>query len=815
MASPLNDYNLKRNFERTAEPPGKDEPPGHEPGDAPLRFVIQHHLASRDHYDFRLEWNGTLLSWAVPKGPSYNPHDKRLAVRVEDHPLDYRTFEGTIPKGEYGGGTVMLWDEGSWEPLMDVENGLHDGDLKFILHGHRLKGAWVLVRMKPKQGERDVNWLLIKEKDSFVRNEAGISGFDASVRTGRTMAEIARATDEGFARNPFDHADVELAKLVSEAPRGDAWLFEVKYDGYRMLAFVEENRARLITRNGNDYTERFPAIARSLEDWASGRAMVLDGELAVTDARGKTDFQALQGFLRNPEGKRAAYIVFDLLALDGDDVRNLPLTRRKETLEKLLEDAPEELRYSVHVRGSGEASFHAACEQHLEGIVGKRADSPYRGARNGDWIKLKCGNEQEFIIGGYTQSAKRIREISSLLLGLRDGDGLAYVGRVGSGLSEAETCELLGAFEGLERSQPPFEHAPKPRADERVVWLEPRLVADVKFAAWTGDGLLRHPSYQGLRTDKDPHDVQRETAASVDERKEHPMNTASEINVDPIIEGVRITNAGKLLFENPAVTKGDAVQYYARVAERMLPYAGDRILSIVRCPRGIESSCFFKKHPGSATPGVLTASVPESNGESEEYFYVDSAAGLVSEAQMDTLEFHIWGSTVGELEHPDMMVFDLDPDKGLDLEQVRQGVRDLKGLLDDLGLKSFLKTSGGKGYHVVVPFEPAASWDAFYGFAKRIAQVMAEKWPDRYTCNVRLAKRTGKVFIDWMRNGRGATSIAPYSLRARNGARVSMPIAWDELDTVAPDDVTMDDALARIESDDPWKGYFDVDQSLA
>ena len=815
MASPLNDYNRKRNFHRTSEPPGTVAASIGSHDDAPLRFAVQHHLASRDHYDFRLEWNGTLLSWAVPKGPSYNPHDKRLAVRVEDHPLDYRTFEGTIPKGEYGGGTVMLWDEGTWEPLVDVEEGLRTGDLKFILHGHRLKGAWALVHMKPKEGERDDNWLLVKEKDDFTRPSASISDFDTSVRTGRTMDQIARDESESFARNPFDRADVELAKLVSDAPAGDEWLFEVKYDGYRMLAFVEENRARLVTRNGNDYTERFPAIAHSLEDWAAGRAMVLDGELVVTDALGKTDFQALQGFLRNPASKHPAYIAFDLLAFDGDDVRDLPLAKRKETLKELLEGAPENLQYSVHVRGNGEASFRAACEQHLEGVVGKRADSIYRGARNGDWIKLKCGNEQEFVIGGYTQSAKRARDVSSLLLGLRDGDELAYVGRVGSGLSEADGRELVKAFEGLERQQPPFQHAPKPRAGERIIWLEPRLIANVKFAEWTEDDLLRHPSYQGLRTDKDPRDVRRETAAPAAERKERTMDAATETHENPVIDGIRITNADKLLFENPAVTKGDVTQYYARVAERMLPYAANRILSIVRCPRGIESSCFFKKHPGPGTPGVLTACVPAGNGEDEEYFYVDSAAGLVSETQMDTLEFHIWGSTVGELEHPDMMVFDLDPDKGLDLEQVRQGVRDLKGILDDLNLKSFLKTSGGKGYHVVLPLQPASSWDTFYGFAKRIAQVMAEKWPDRYTSNVRLAKRTGKVFIDWMRNGRGATSVAPYSLRARNGARVSMPIAWDELDTIAPDDVTMDEALARIEGDDPWKSYFDVDQSLA
>lgn len=826
MSSPLSEYNRKRSFDRTPEPPGPDGSTriarADENDDDRLRFAVQHHLASRDHYDFRLEWNGTLLSWAVPKGPSYNPRDKRLAVRVEDHPLDYRRFEGTIPQGEYGGGTVMLWDEGYWEPLVDVEEGLRDGDLKFVLDGHRLKGAWVLVHMKPKGRERDNNWLLIKEKDDWVLDEAGIAGFDTSVETGRTMDEIARGEDEAFARNPFDHVDVELAKLVNTVPLGDEWLYEVKYDGYRIVAFIENNEARLVTRNGNDYTDRFPSVAASLAAWSAGRAMVLDGELVVTDDDGRTDFQALQSFLRNPIGKHPSYVVFDLLAFEGDDLRDTPLAKRKRLLEPLLQHAPHDVRYSVHVVGNGATSFRAACEQQLEGVVGKRASSLYRGVRNGDWIKLKCGNEQEFIIGGYTRTAKREHGISALLLGQYEGDQLVYAGRVGSGLGQAASNELLSAFEGLERNSSPFENPPKARSGERVAWLDPRLVALVKFSEWTEDNLLRHPSYQGLRTDKDPIDVRREIAGAPDDpasppptrtRLEHSMADSAP-NANLVIDGVRITNPDKLLFEDPAITKEDVVRYYARVAERMPPFVSGRILSIVRCPRGASSACFFKKHPGPGSTAVITATVPSSDGKDESYFYVDNAAGIVSEAQMDTLEFHIWGSRVDTLEQPDMMVFDLDPDKGLALAQVRQGVRDLKGILDDLKLASFLKTSGGKGYHVVVPFEPAASWDAFHDFARRIAQVMAEKWPDRYTSNVRLAKRTGKVFVDWMRNGRGATSVAPYSLRARSGAHVSMPLSWDELDRVAPDAVSMADALASLDGVDPWEGYFDVRQAL-
>lgn len=824
----LDEYERKRNFERTAEPAGDGAEVGTEGG--PLRYAMQHHWASREHYDLRLEWDGVLLSWAIPKGPSYNPHDKRLAVHVEDHPLDYRTFEGTIPKGEYGGGTVMLWDEGTWEPHGDVDEALAKGELKFTLHGRRLKGDWVLVHIKPRHGEKDDNWLLIKERDEFVQDDAGIARFDTSVASGRTRDEIAAGDDEHVTRNPFDRVDVELAKLVSEAPTDDeAWLYEVKYDGYRIVAFVEGNEVRLLTRNGNDYTDRFPTVASSLLDVAAGQAMVLDGELVVTDADGRSDFQALQGFLKHPEGKRPLYMVFDLLALDGEDLRTRPLRERKRLLEELLAGAPDDVRFSAHVEGRGEDSFHAACKLGLEGVVGKRIDSAYRGGRSGDWIKLKCDHRQEFVVGGWTRTTKKPGGVSALLLGAYEDGALGYVGRVGSGIGEDDARELLAKFEGLERSEPPFANPPRTRSGEEAHWVEPALVAEVRFAEWTDDGQLRHPSYQGLRIDKDPHDVHREDAGDTEqplppaERTENPMATAATTSPtaehrhsgELIIDGVTITSPGKLLFENPDIKKEDVVRYYAQVADAMLPYAGGRILSIVRCPRGAGSACFFKKHPGPHEAGIHTIDVTGSDGEDDLYFYVDDAVGIVSEAQMDTLEFHLWGSRVETLEQPDMMVFDLDPDKSLGLDLVRRGVRDLKGILDDLGLTTFLKTSGGKGYHVVVPFRPDASWDAFHDFARRIAQVMAEKWPDRYTSNVRLAKRNGKIFIDWMRNGRGATSIAPYSLRARSGARVSMPIGWDELDDIAPDAVTMQDALAHLASgNDPWAGYFDVEQSL-
>ncbi|WFR59020.1 DNA ligase D [Anaerocolumna sp. AGMB13025] len=850
MTDKLNKYNEKRNFDRTLEPEGMTDS-----GEEGLKFVVQHHLARRDHYDFRLEWEGVLLSWAVPKGPSYDTRDKRLAVHVEEHPLEYRNFEGTIPKGEYGGGVVMLWDEGFWEPLGDVTAGLSTGMLKFVLKGRRLKGKWALVRLKAKEGETQDNWLLLKEKDEYVQTSDGISEFTTSIRTGRTMKEIEEGEEEKITKNPFQNAVVQLAKLVNEVPYGDDWLYELKYDGYRILSFIEGNQARLITRNGKDYTRRFSDIAYSLIDFAKGRAMILDGEMTITDLTGKTDFQALQSYIKNPKGKNLTYIIFDLLALDGVDIREQSLLNRKETLEALMKDAPKNLYYSRHIRGSGKESFAAACEADMEGIVGKKADSIYSGTRNGDWIKLKCDKRQEFVIGGFTLSDKKTIGVSSLLLGVYEGDELIYTGRAGTGLSERDEKDLVKKFENIKRSESPFLTVPKSKANEKITWTQPELVAEIKFAEWTKENLLRQASYKGLRTDKAPKEVKFETVykdkgldelevteeelaeeevtdkeASDEEAPDGKLIKEESIDKkeipdekvwksmdakvkDIIIQGVKISNPDKVLYDNPVVTKEEVIRYYEKIAARMLPYVSHRVLSIVRCPKGIAQTCFFKKHPGPGSKGIVVIPVTKDR-ETEEYFYIEDTLGLISEAQMGTLEFHIWGSKVEELEKPDMMVFDLDPDEGMDLSKVRQGVRDMKSILAELSLDSYLKTSGGKGYHVVVPLKPAASWEAVHDFTKSVAEVMEKKWPDRYTSNVRKAKRTDKIFIDWIRNGRGATSVAPYSLRARKGARVSMPIAWEELDVVAPDGIGMEEALSRMNGNDPWKDFFRNDQKL-
>jgi bifunctional non-homologous end joining protein LigD len=633
------------------------------------------------------------------------------------------------------------------------------------------------------------------------------------------MAEIEAGQEEKVTRNPFSTADVQLAKLVKVVPEGEDWLYELKYDGYRIVAFIEGNSVRLMTRNNNDYAKRFNEIASTLLDWAKRRAMVLDGEIVITDASGKTDFQALQNYLKNHKSQSLTYIIFDLLALDGEDLRGYSLIKRKEMLETLMKDAPKNFYYSRYVQGGGKESFSVACEAGMEGIVGKKTDSIYSGTRNGDWIKLKCDKRQEFVIGGYSLSNKKTRGVSSLLLGVYEGEELVYAGRAGTGISESDMKVLEEKFKSLLRADTPFKLALKSRRDEKVTWLEPELVAEIKFAEWTEENLLRHASFKGLRSDKNPKEIKREKADEDVQPQLQPPVTEVEMPMEAdqnsvIIERIKISNPDKIIFEDTKITKADVVRYYQSVSERMLPFVGHRVLSIVRCPKGVSHTCFYKKHPGPGSKGIITIPISTGSGETEDYFYIENASGLISEVQMGTLEFHTWGSRVDELEKPDVMVFDLDPDEGMELSRVRQGVTDIRSILTELSLNSYLKTSGGKGYHVVVPLKPSVDWDVFHDFARSVAEVMEKKWPERYTSNVRKAKRSGKIFIDWIRNGRGATSIAPYSLRARKGGRVSMPIAWDELDTVAPDGISMSDALLRIAGDDPWKDFYQNDQML-
>lgn len=805
MNKKLDDYIEKRDFLKTSEPKGKLV----ESKDS-LRFVVQHHLARAAHYDFRLEWQGVLLSWAVPKGPSFDTHDKRLAVKVEDHPLDYRNFEGTIPKGQYGGGTVMLWDEGFWKPMNDVEEGLKKGELKFTLQGARLKGKWTLIKWKSKSTKDKDNWLLIKEKDEYVDRENDISNFDTSIRSGRSMEEIQEGKEIDLIQNPFKEVDVQLAELVENMPEGEEWIYEVKYDGFRIISFIEENSVKLVTRNKNDYTKQFTSIALIMKDFFVGRSMVLDGEIVVLDKSGKTDFQALQGYLNKSNKNSLTYIIFDILALDGEDLRDYSLIERKEILQSLMKNAPKELHFSNYIKKEEGSILAAACQSGLEGIVGKKTDSSYSGKRDGNWIKIKCDKRQEFVIGGYTVTDIRTHGISALLLGVYENEDLIYVGRAGTGMSHNDMKTLEKKFNSLKREKSPFKNTPKERSNEEVTWLKPEIVAEIKFATWTEDKLLRQASYKGIRIDKSPKDVNRETEKN---KVDESFEDKEFVKHSDEIEGVKITSSNKVVFPS-GITKGDVIDYYKEVGERMLPYVSGRVLSVVRCPKGIDESCFFMKHPTSESQHITTISIDESKGKKEDYFYINSQSGIIYEAQMGTLEFHTWGSNIKEIEKPDIMVFDLDPDEGMDLSKIRQGVKDIKSILDELSLTSYLKTSGGKGYHVVVPIRPNTTWDVFRDFAKNVAEVMEKKWPERYTTNIRKEKRKNKIFIDWLRNGRGATSVAPYSIRARKGAKVSMPILWEELDEVAPDDINMKQAILRTREEDPWKGFFDNDQGL-
>lgn len=904
MENLLDDYNKKRNFEKTPEPKAKIKKPKSKAiinqtdknavakiserigiittntnrketdpqinemkttKKSNLKFVVQHHIARNDHFDFRLEWHGALLSWAVPKGPSFNPKDKRLAIQVENHPLDYRNFEGTIPKGEYGGGTVMLWDEGTWSPLSDVKQMLSDGALKFSLNGKRLQGDWALIKLKNEKKENEGNWILLKENDEFAKKTAGISGFNTSIRTGRTMQEIEN-NKKKILKNPFQKVTVQLAKAVPKAPENEDWLYEIKYDGYRIVAFVENNEARLVTRNNKDFTHYFKDIATSLISLSNGRPMILDGEIVITNESGISDFQLLQNHLRRSKNKNPAYVVFDLLALDGKDLRKKPLIQRKELLENLLLEAPENISYSKHIIGNGKEIFLNICKLKVEGIVGKKKNSIYSGNRSGSWIKLKCNLRQEFVIGGYTVTGKKPSGVSSLLLGFYEKNKLVFAGRTGTGMTHQTSSEIENMLKKIAQKKCPFVAIPESKKEETITYVKPLYLAEVQFAEWTHENLLRQASFKGIRNDKNPKDVIKETIFDFDEDNSEQQNktkiksktnirkekdTSAEMLNDldkkiqtefekkkvvlkkPIIKipkiclsetknkdgtislcDIKISNPNKLMYFNPEIKKIDVVRYYLAVAERMLPYLQNRLISIVRCPKGINEPCFFKKHPIGKNKGIVTVKIKTSTGEKTEFYYIENILGLIFEAQMDTLEFHTWGSKVKTLEKPDIMVFDLDPQEGLELKKIRQGVLDLKSVLDELSLVSFLKTSGGKGYHLVLPFKPSANWEKFYDFSKMIAEVMVQKWPDRYTNNIRKSNRTNKIFIDWVRNGKGATSIAPYSLRAREGASVSMPIFWNELDSITPNSIKLEDALTRLKKPDPWANFFEIVQEI-
>jgi bifunctional non-homologous end joining protein LigD len=783
-------YNAKRDFAKTPEPAGKRESSAG--GNA---FIVQKHDASRLHWDLRLEIDGVMKSWAVTKGPCPDPDVKRLAVRTEDHPLSYNTFEGTIPKGEYGGGTVMLWDRGTWAPVEGKQaSDLEKGHLHFTVDGERMRGEWLLVRMKNRRGEKRENWLLRKIQDEYAQEgDILVERELTSITTGRSMAEIAAARNEPAEKKPFlkqmekrgagkakskprpkQNAPLpkfrkpQLARLVDDIPTGNGWMHEIKFDGYRALVAAKGDKVRVYTRSGKDWTDKFGPLVRSLAalDLPSS---LLDGEIVAVDASGNPDFSTLQAVLKRGHGSQSEkdalqFHAFDLLEAGGEDLADLTNIERKERLEALLDSAQPPIHVADHVIGAGEKLFRTMCDAGQEGIISKTVEGRYRGTRSNDWVKVKCTRRQEFVVLGWKKSSARGRPFASLLMGQYEGDELIYKGNVGTGFSADDLDELKGKLGRLERKTPPAE---VDKASARgVTWVTPRLVAEVAFSEFTAEGNIRHGSYLGLRSDKRPQDVKPERAAP------QPVETPA----------VKISSRDRVIFPDSEQTKGDLADYYAQVAPIMLPFAARRPVSLVRCPQGRAKKCFFQKHDsGAFGDAVHHVPIREKDGGTEDYLYVEDARGLLQCVQMGTIEFHGWGARSDAVEEPERMVFDLDPDEGLDFGDVKQAAKDIRARLSDLGLVSFAMLSGGKGVHVIVPLEPGHDWETHKDFSRRFAEALSLAEPDRFTATMSKAKRKGKIFIDWLRNQRGSTAILPYSARARSGAPVAAPIDWEEL----------------------------------
>ena len=817
-------YNAKRDFAATPEPAGVEASSGKN------IFMVQKHAATRLHWDFRLELGGVLLSWAVTRGPSANPEDKRLAVRTEDHPLTYATFEGTIPKGQYGGGTVMLWDRGTWTPHpgKDPVKTLEEGHLHFTLDGERMRGEWIMVRLKPRAKEKQESWLLRKVADADAGGDLAAE-FMTSVASGRTMEAIASGAPfplpalravpppaggrvagrrgppspepgEGQRRQPQGEGTPAfrapmLATLTDAPPAGREWLNEVKFDGYRLLVAVGGGRVEAWTRNQNAFAP--PSLGPIVAELAKlpGTAL-LDGEVCALDHHGRPHFSMLKGSLK--EGSEPLDLfLFDVLEVDGEDLTGLPLTERKARLAALLKPLKPPVHYVDHVVGEGEKVLSALCGGGYEGIIAKRADSKYAVGRRGpNWLKIKCGHRQEFVIGGWSRSDKG-RGFASLLLGYYEGDKLVYAGRVGTGFDTAEIARLSDRMAAMVLDAPAFAEVPR-EARRGATWVRPELVCEVAYTEFTPDGHLRHPSYLGLRADKAAGDVVLEQAAPAPSALQAPPPKGEEGASPPPLgevaakptEGVappgpQLSNPDRVLFPESGITKRMLADYYAAVAPLILPEIANRPLSLVRCPQGRGKHCFFQKHDsGGFSDAVHKIDLHEITSEGDvrqPYLYLDSLEGLTSTVQMGTLELHIWGSHVPTEEKPDRLVFDLDPDEGLGFPAVIEGALDLRARLKAKGLESWPMLSGGKGVHVIVPIVPERDWAAVKAWCHDFARAAAAEQPTRYTATLAKKARAGRIFIDYLRNGRGATAIAPYSTRAREGAPVAAPIGWKEL----------------------------------
>jgi bifunctional non-homologous end joining protein LigD len=823
MPTALARYRTKRDFAKTPEPSGRTA------ASVGQRFVIQKHAARRLHYDLRLELDGTLKSWAVTKGPSLVPGEKRLAVHVEDHPIDYQSFEGTIPTGEYGAGAVIVWDRGTWVPTGDPHRGYAKGHLEFRLQGEKLKGRWHLVRMN---GKRQNNWLLIKSDDDAARSAGGPNILDEepqSVMTGRTLEDVAAEAPKPKtrrARQPASQAppapprvEVEklrgatrgpmpafiepcLSTLYPRPPKGQRWVHEIKFDGYRLQVRIERGRVRLSTRSGQDWTSKFGTRLIEALKRIPATTAILDGELVVEDAGGASDFSALQADLSEGNTDRLVLYLFDLLHVDGFDIKRVALTERKRVLEVLLAQAAPQgpVRYSEHFDEDGDLLFKHACRLGLEGIVSKVRTAPYQSGRGRNWLKSKCSQRQEFVIAGYLPSTTSRRMVGSLVLGYYRDGRLFYAGRVGSGFSESIARDLWQRLNVLRVAEPPLEGVP-PEYAQKVRWVAPRLVAEVEYGSWTAGGVLRRAVFKGVRDDKP-------AAASAPEEKPEVVAEAAGLPAS-----VRLTHPDRIYWPDAGITKQGLAEFYAAIWDWIAPHMVNRPLSLLRCPEGIEGECFFQKH---AWAGVHR-SVSRIRDREEELLFIHNLEGLTSLVQAGVLEIHPWGATVNDPDRPDRVVFDLDPGEGVAWPEVIAAALDVRSRLAAIELESFVKTSGGKGLHVVVPMHPKHSWDDVNGFARQLAENMAKEAPRRFTARLGKKGRLGRIFIDYLRNGRGATAVAAYSTRARLGAPVSTPLAWEELTPeVRADHYRVGNLLNRLRylTSDPWEGFSTLAQSL-
>ncbi|MCJ2132556.1 DNA ligase D [Methylobacterium sp. J-026] len=818
MAELLRPYRDKRDFGVSPEPKGKR---GRKVAKA--RFVVQKHDARRLHYDLRLEMDGVLKSWAVTRGPSLSPAEKRLAVRTEDHPVDYLGWEGAIPKGQYGGGTMIVWDTGSWEPVGDPAAGLEKGHLEFALHGERLGGGWHLVRMKGRGGEKKQPWLLMKADDEHARSEGDILvEHEASVLSGRTNRDLAvggvvradhaaragvaaeRKTKPPASRSkgarkallpPF--VEPALATLVDGVPTSDGWLYEIKHDGYRMQARIDGGSVKLLTRSGLDWTAKFEPTAQALKAMKLPSALI-DAEIVVETESGVSCFSALQQALTAGDTGSAIFYAFDLLYMDGRDIRALPLTERKDLLQQSLDDAPPggRIRFSEHLAADGEAMARHACRLGLEGVVAKRADSPYRSGRTDAWRKIKCSSSEEFVVAGYMPSTTAPKSVGSLILGTHDdAGGLVHVGRVGTGFRDAVARDLWTQLDPLRIPSPPFDAEMPPLARRNARWVEPRLVCEVTFRGWTADDQLRHASFKSLRPDVSPDEVVRRKAEA---RPKTRQRGAAAL--------AALTHPDRMLWPDVGLTKEGLAEYYAEIADRILPHVVGRPLSLLRCPDGL-GSCFYQKHGWA---GMDERHLQVLGDDAGNAVVIGSPEGLRTLVQASVLEIHPWGAPAADPDRPDRLVFDLDPGAGVGWSDLIAGATEVRERLRASGFGAFVKTSGGKGLHVVVPIEPQASWDEAKAFSKRLASEMAGDAPDLYVATVSKKARDNRIFVDYLRNQRGATAVAAFSTRARPGAPVSVPVGWEELPSLGsgarfgvasvPGRIA---ALAR----DPWAGF--------